>query len=169
MYKKWTEDDEIYLEHLMSTQEDVDYYEVAEFLNTSYKSVIMKCFRMRQINKNLKGARNKFSKEENEYLRSGYALGISRTDMAAHLNRSKASIDNRIAKLKLAKRVRLRTLDKEIRELASQGLWQAEIARRLNISTPAISNYVNKHNIKCEPAPPEVMEEIKRRLSNVKT
>lgn len=160
MGKRWTEDEEVYLEYCLFNQEGVNYHEVADYLGRSYKSVIMKGYRMRKVNDNLSGQKRAYTTKQDDYLRMAYKKGFSREEMSLRLNRTQGSVSNRLALLGVIKLKKVKDYDEEIRDLAKRGFWKAEIGRILNFSPSTITRYTKEHNIQCKHAPENTMKKI---------
>lgn len=154
-YKKYSEDDNDYLEYYLYDGEEKTYTPAAEFLGVSNDQLIKKMSKMRQKNRSIGYIQKPWSKREDEYIRRTYRM-MSTKEMSEYLGRTRASIEWRAAKLGIKKLKQLKEYDFEIKRLASEGYYKAQIARKLGLNPKSVGEYINRNQIPCERAPKEV-------------
>lgn len=164
MVRKWTEDEEEYLEHYIREPEGTPHEEIAEFLGRSVSSVYNKSHKLRKELNIPAPFKKNFTEREIEYIKSCYKKGISVPRMADHLKRPERSIQAIINKHGISTRKFARDYDKEIRTLAAQGAWKKEIARRLGLHEVAVMRYTLANNIECQKAPKAVRQRAFREI-----
>ena len=158
MKKQWSEDEEIYLEYYLNGDEkETSYDAAADFLGISNRQAIKKATDLRNKDDSIGYIYKPYSKYEIEYIKKNYKY-MEYDDMAKHLNRSVSAVRRKISNLGLTKQKKIRDYDKEIRELAKQGYWQSEIARKLNLKQPSVNRYVLSNNIKCSESDREITQ-----------
>jgi len=164
--KTWTEDEEIYLEYYLfgdaaGDERETNYDAAADFLGIPNKKIMGKARKMRAKNKNVGHVRKPFTEREIEYLRRSYGVQPSK-DIAETLGRLQGTVINKANSLGLTKRKKISDFDKEIRKLAKEGYWRAEIARFLGLKKSSVVAYINRNGIKCDNAPKEITQQAWR-------
>lgn len=159
--KKWTEDEDIYLEYFIS-EGDTNLSEAAAFLKRSYNSVASRCDFLRRNNPELPFFNRKWTKKEDDFIRAHYQ-SLTYKNISTRLNRSVQAVDYRIRYLGLKKTKALKEYDEEIRILANKGCSYSEIARELNLIASSVSNYAKKNNINVRKLTKSERDEIRRK------
>lgn len=103
MGKRWSEDEEEYLEYFLFNPEDTPFEEVAEFLNKPVGAVYIKAHRMRKKNENLTSQRRRYTAAEEFYIKKCYEQKMPLSTIARHLRRSCKAINNKARKMGLIK------------------------------------------------------------------
>lgn len=160
---EWTEDDEFYLERYLFDEEERDrtYTDPANLLGISPRQVTRKASKMRSKGESLEYLFRPWSEKDKQYVIDNYK-SLSTKDMSEHLNRTRESIIAKANELGVYKLDKISNFDKEIRWLASIGIWKAEIARILGLKPKSVGDYINRNNIKCRRAPREASSEVFR-------
>ncbi|WP_440894950.1 hypothetical protein ACS127_10270 [Amphibacillus sp. Q70] len=154
--KQWTEDEIIYLEYYIYSAEERDYKAAAEFLDRSLNAVQLKASKLRKENKDIGYLYKPYSDYEIEYIKTNYKK-LSLKSMSEHLGRSENALTLAANKIGIKRLNRFNIKDdKALRNMAEEGLWISEIARRLRYHRKTIANYAKKHGIKIKLAPREV-------------
>lgn len=148
MLKKWTEEEEIYLEYYLYDEDTKRYKDAAEFLGRSELSVKTKAYKMRKKEAHIGYLQKDFEDWEIEYIKKNYSM-IPTELMSEHLGRSREVIMWKAAQLGIAKLQRPRDFDKEIRKLAASGHTRASIARELGLKPKSVGAYINRNGIEC--------------------
>lgn len=165
--KKWTEDDEIYLEYYLygdaveDFERETNYDAASEFLEIPTKKISRKATKMRQRGENLGYVRKPFTDKEIDFLRKSYAVYPAK-HFAEAFGRLESTVINKANELGLTKRKKISEYDKEIRILANKGYHRAKIARVLGLRKSSVVAYINRNGIKCEYAPKEISQEFWR-------
>lgn len=154
--KIWTEDDEIYLNYYLSSNEEKNYESAANFLNCSRSQITKKANKMRVKGETEHYINKPFDKWEIDYLKKHYYM-IPTTDIAELLSRSRETIIWKANSLGLTKLDKVRNHDSEIRRLAKEGFTRATIARKLGLKANSVGDYINRNNISCRYATREEM------------
>lgn len=154
--KRWSEDDEIYLDYYLYSAEERSYNSAAEFLGRPSDQVIKKANKMRAKGECLNYMRRPFSGKEIKYIKDNYK-NISTELMAEYLRRSRDTIIEKANELGITKLKRMKDYDYEIRRLAKEGKYRAEIARMLGLNKRSVSDYITRNAIKCDYASRDVM------------
>lgn len=152
MSKNWTEDEDIYLEYYLFSQ-DGKLEEAAKFLGRSLNAVIKHASILRKGRKDYYICR-KWTEEEDNYIKANYK-SVSYQSIGLRLGRSQKAVSNRARHLGLRKNNSLIALDSKIRKMANEGDYPADIARNLNLDYETLREYLNKHNITYQAMPTE--------------
>jgi len=167
MVKKWSEDDEIYLEYLAYDEELKNYDDAAEFLGRSNKSIRQKLYEMRRELPNIGYIEKPWTDREIEFLRKNY-LVIPADKLAERLRRTEGAVFQKAYKSGIRKRTRISDYDLEIREMASKGMYRYEIARELGLNANSVLYYINRNKIPCKHAPKEANQKHFRDEENLR-
>lgn len=159
MGKRWTNDEDIYLERFLYDNSEGTYRDIAKFLGRTVNAVKNRSVRLRDKNKNIGIVQKRWTDKEITYLKNTYT-SLPTKKIAEHLNRSEPSVIIKANSLGIYKLKRVRDYDSEIRELAKQGLWQSEIARQLSLPRRSVAAYITKCGIQCG-EPPENYRKMK--------
>lgn len=152
--REWTEDEEIYLEYLLYSDEDKEdsYTSAAEFLGVTNRQITSKAHKMRRRGDEVGYIQRPFTPYEIKYIKENYEH--TTTDlMAEHLNRTRDVITWKANQLGVKKLQQLKYYDAEIRKLAAEGCYKAEIARKLGLKPKSVGDYINRNDIPCGSAP----------------
>ena len=144
----WDEDEEIYLEYF-ALEKDSNLEVAAEFLGRSVNSVQLHLSLIRNKRKDYYVSRV-WTAQEDEYIKK-YHKSYSYKTIAHNLRRSHKAVGERARQLELRKKQSLESMDKEIRQLASEGSCPADIARMLHIKYASLHDYLKKHDISYKP------------------
>lgn len=144
----WDEDEEIYLEYF-ALEKDSNLEVAAVFLGRSVNSV--------QLHLNLirKGRKDYYvnrvwTSQEDEYIRKHHK-SYSYKIIGHNLGRSHKAVGERARQLGLRKKQSLESLDKEIRQLALEGICPADISKILHVKYASLQDYLKKHDISYKP------------------
>lgn len=165
--KKWTEDDEIYLEHYLfgdaaeDFERESNYDSASVFLGIPTNKISRKATKMRQKGEAFGYIRKPFTNKEIDFLKKTYCSS-SVKDISKALRRSEGTIINKANELGLIKRIKISEYDHEIRYLASKGHYRTEIAKMLGLKKSSVIAYINRNGINCEYAPKEISQEFWR-------
>lgn len=161
--KKWTEDEEIYLEYYLYDDDDKEhnYDSASDFLKTTNKKLINKANKMRKKNKDIGYINKPFSEYELDYIKKNYLM-VSTELMSDHLGRTRDVIIWKANQIGVTKLKQLKNYDAEIRELAQKGHYKAEIARMLGLNSKSVGDYINRNQINCKRAPKEASQKYFR-------
>ncbi len=146
--KRWSEDDEIYLEYYLydDTEKEESYKAAAEFLGRSERAIKKKIWRMRKLNGSIGHINKPYSEKEITFIKEHY-LTMKAKNIGVRLNRSPTSIINKAYELGIRKNKTMRDYEKRIRELITKGYNTYEISKELKISRPSINYFREKNNI----------------------
>lgn len=144
----WDEDEEIYLEYF-ALEKDSNLEVAANFLGRSVNSVQLHLSLIRNKRKDYYVNRV-WTSQEDEYIRKhhksyGYKV------IAQNIGRSHKAVAERAVQLGLRKKQSLEAMDKEIRQLATDGICPADIARMLHVKYASLHDYLKKHDISYKP------------------
>lgn len=148
--KKWTEDEEIYLEYYLFDGEMKDYKAAEEFLRRSNRSISAKVTDMKKQGVPINNFKRRWTEEEVVFLKRHYSI-LKPKNIAHRLNRTTAAVQEKARLLGISKESRPRHKDAEIRWLAERGLTRREIAHQTGMSYDSIRNYVFYNNIEVKP------------------
>src|SRR5690606_23164473 len=152
--KIWTEDDEIYLEYYLfgDNEREKSYDAAAEFLEVPNERLIKKVHKMRIKNKNIGYIRKPYTEKEVEFIKQTYRMWPTQK-ISEQLGRSQDEIMRKAKSLGITKLMKIRDYDKQIRDLAKQGRYKAEIERILGLNPKSVGDYINRNEIECQRAP----------------
>ncbi|HEL7521307.1 hypothetical protein [Enterococcus faecalis] len=165
--RKYSEDDEIYLEYYLYDEETKTYDDAAEFLGRSNNQLIKKAHKMRRENENVGYVRKPFEDWEIEYLKKSYKK-VPVAKIAEYLSRSEDTVINKANSLGIKKLTLLKDYDKDIRYLASKNYTRASIARILGLNYRSVMDYIQRNKITCRYAQREEMGSYWRRLEHTR-
>lgn len=154
MGRRWTEDDDIYLEYF-AYQGDSSIQEAAEFLNRSKAAVVARLQHLRKKDKNVRCLKRKWTNKEDAFLKRNYFL-MKNAELAESLDRSKAAVDQRKAVLGLRVIKPISIHKEKIIELINKGYYRPEVAKELDINVDSLRHFLIINNIKCRPVPYEL-------------
>ncbi|EAC9872920.1 hypothetical protein BBQ08_12685 [Listeria monocytogenes] len=157
MARRWTEDDDIYLEYFIY-ESDTKLQEAADFLNRTMGAVYTRLTYLRNRNDNICYAQKNWSAKEKEFLKEHYAKS-SLDYLARRLGRTKSSVAYQVSKLGLRKVKILQSYDEEIRKLASEGYYNRQASRLLGISNSSLIQYSRANGIVFRKATTDEMTE----------
>lgn len=149
--RRWTEDDDIYLEYFAYEGEE-RVQEAADFLNRTRAATIIRLSKLRERNNDVQFIRRKWTEREDDFLRKNY-ITMSNKMLAESLRRTSAAIDQRKAKLGLRVNKPITVHKDKIIELINQGYYRPEIAKELGINEGSLVKFLIINNIYCEPVP----------------
>lgn len=158
MAKRWSEDDEIYLEYLLLYGSETSYKEAAKFLGRTENAVKLKASKIMKFNKQIDKRRGHWSEKEDDFLRSCFQ-NVSYKDMARLLGRTLSAVQCRISELNLRKQFNPIDFKDEIIDMIGNGMNSKEIAKELNMTRDAVYYFCYRNNIKINRVP---LEESKR-------
>ncbi|EAD0075977.1 hypothetical protein NB69_05155 [Listeria monocytogenes] len=161
MARRWTEDDDIYLEYFIY-ESDTKLQEAADFLNRSLNATIIRAAILRKKRKDYYICR-KWTSEEDEYIKTNYKL-LNYKVIGMRLDRSCKAVSDRVRTLGLRKNLSLVEMDCEIRKMADDGVYVIDISRALGIDYETLRDYLRKHNISYQVMPQE--ESLKKARAN---
>lgn len=151
MARRWTEDEDIYLEYF-AFEGDSSIQEAADFLNRSKAAVVSRLQHLRKKDSSVRCLKRKWSEKEDEFLKKNYRV-MKNSEIAESLRRTSAAVDQRKKKLKL-RTIRPITVHKDkIIDLIQKGYYRPEIAKELNINEASLVNFLKHNNIYCKPVP----------------
>ncbi|EJM9908594.1 hypothetical protein V8K72_001974 [Listeria monocytogenes] len=150
MSRRWTEEDDIYLEYFIFSK-DSKFEVAAEFLGRSLNATITRAAIIRKKREEYYICR-KWTEEEDNYIKSNYKLWTYKL-IAKRLNRSCKAVSDRACFLGLKKNNSLVALDGEIRKMADEGIYAVDIARKLQLDYETLRGYLRKHNISYQVMP----------------
>lgn len=153
--RKWTEDEEIYLEYFVYSC-DSDIKEAEIFLNRSKKSVSEKLKRMRKKDRNIGLLREKWTEREENFLIRNYLI-LTNKQLSEAINKTENAIANKKSRLNLRKEKHVKKHHNEIIELAKKGYRRRDIASELGIVYGSLNKYLIENKIHCERVPVEEM------------
>lgn len=156
--KKWSEDEEAYIEYYLYDGEEKDYNAASEFLDRTHSSIMSKVSDMRKKDEKVHYILRPFTEKEVGFIRTNYKK-MTAAAIADRLCRTESAIITKAHELGVSKRKQLRFYDSEIRRLAAEGCYRSEIARILSLNAVSVHQYINRHGIECEYAPKEVFQE----------
>lgn len=143
--KKWTDDEDIYLEYFIY-ENDAKIQEAAIFLNRTVKAIYTRLVILRKNNNLVCYARKKWTKDEKEYIKKNY-LAISVKNMAERLGRTESAVAYQMRQLGVRKIKAIEVFDKKIRKLAAEGYYLRQASRILGISNTSLINYCSRKGI----------------------
>lgn len=144
----WDEDEEIYLEYF-ALEKDSNLEVAAEFLGRSVNAVQLHLNLIRKGRKDYYVSRV-WTSQEDEYIKKHHK-SYSYRIIGHNLNRSHKAVTERAVQLGLRKKQSLEAMDKEIRQLAIDGICPADIARMLHVKYASLHDYLKKHDISYKP------------------
>ncbi|NSP64419.1 hypothetical protein HRF19_05465 [Enterococcus faecalis] len=153
MAKKWTEDDDIYLEYFVF-EGDTLVEEAADFLGRSFGAVCTRLTELRKKDPEVRYLKRRWSKKEDDFLRRNYR-SISTNDSSLALNRTTESVKSRRAFLGLTLIRPITPRKDEVRELIKNGYYSPHVAKTLNIDDISLSKFLKINNIYCPAVPYE--------------
>lgn len=155
MARKWTEDDDIYLEYFAQCN-DSSIEEAAEFLNRSKAAVVCRLTNLRKRNKNaVPCLKRKWTEKEDSILKQNYKI-MSNAALAERLRRSAPAVAHRKKKLNLRVNKEITAHKEEIIDLINKGYYRPEIAKKLGIDLMPLTTFLLNNNIKCKDVPYEI-------------
>lgn len=146
MKRRWSEDEELYLErYCYEPEEDIE--DVAKFLGRTPASVASKLSRMRTycdvyVPRKLR----RYTKKEIEYIKKMYS-SVPAAEIAKVLNRPVGSVMEKARQLNIRKQTSLKKYDVEIRKLAKLGKTTVEIGLLIGISDRQVADYCYRNSI----------------------
>lgn len=163
MAKKWTEDEDIYLEYL-AFQGDANLQEAAEFLGRTVAAIVSRLVLLRKRNNEVCYLREPWSEKEDNFLRNNYKT-LKNNQLAESLNRTVPAVSNR-KKLLGLKSIRPIAVHREkIIEMARRGFYRSDIAKELNINEASLRVFLINEKIYCERVPYSISTEKIRKLN----
>ncbi|MFL2076405.1 hypothetical protein [Marinilactibacillus psychrotolerans] len=164
-YKRWTQEDDDYLESLSIDPEGEKLQSVADFLGRSRNSVVSRLVNMRKIHKHVGYLERKWTDREDSILINS-KRNMSYKEIGELLNRTEAAVTFRAQRIGITKSITsaesLKKLEGTIRKLAEEGYTRREIAEKLNLDYMVIKAFVYNHKIKCRSAYKGPTEETKK-------
>ncbi|HFL0606078.1 TPA: hypothetical protein ACGX6L_002157 [Listeria monocytogenes] len=148
MAKKWTEDDDIYLEYFVY-ENDTKVQEAAEFLGRSKGAVYTRLNHLRRRN-NVGYINSRWTEKEDRFITDFYQK-MPVTLISDRLDRSMYAVKSRAKKLGIQKTSPVYIHHQRIIALIEKGLHRKEIANELNVNVHSLSTYMRKNNIYCAP------------------
>lgn len=144
--KHWTEDELIYLEYF-AFENDTELKEASKFLNRSVNAITKKLWQLRKNDDyNIAYMNRPWTEKEIVFIKKNYSQ-MSYKAIARRLKRGIASVEAIARANGLYKQKTMKDYDFEIRELASQGHFPAEISRELNLNAGSVRAYMIAQNI----------------------
>jgi ATP/maltotriose-dependent transcriptional regulator MalT len=151
MARRWTEDDDIYLEYFAYSG-DGGIKDAAEFLKRSPAAVVARLAKLRKHDQSVSCLKRKWSQKEDAFLKKNYKT-MPNEQLAQRLGRSIPAIVSRKQTLDL-RTIRPISIHREkILELIDQGYYRPEIAKELNINEASLVNFLLINNIHCKDVP----------------
>ena len=163
MSKKWTEDELIYLEYCYYDKDEYSIEDIAEFLGRTKQTVHAKASEMRKENKNFGSIKPRYNDDELKRMVSLDSM-MTRKEMAEILGRGVPAVHAKLKLMGINKNKKLSDYDKDIRRLASEGKYIAEICRILDLKDNSLHYYLKRHGIECKKAPKEASQKYWRDL-----
>ncbi|MGM0117369.1 hypothetical protein [Enterococcus sp. AZ189] len=152
MVRRWTEDEDIYLEYFLFSQ-DSKLEIAAKHLNRSLNATIKHAAVVRAKRKDYYICR-KWTEDEDDYIKASYR-SLSYENIGLRIGRSRKAVSERVRKLGLRKNNSLISLNDEIRQMAAEGFYPIDIAKSLKLDYETLREYLNKHNIEYRAMPTE--------------
>lgn len=146
MRKKWTEDEEIYLEYYVFSNDELDYNEAAKFLKRTPSSIRGKMFKLRQRKNQKDFLRRPFSQAEKDFIKENYGH-MSMKAIAKRLGRSPEVVSYKACQFGLQKLSQLEYYDEELRRLAREGYTVPEIRDLTGLKYSSIRYYLIRNDI----------------------
>lgn len=164
-YKRWTQEDDDYLESLSIDPEGEKLQSVADFLGRSRNSVVSRLVNMRKIHKHVGYLERKWTDREDSLLINS-KRNMSYKEIGELLNRTEAAVTFRAQRIGITKSItpasKLKELEGTIKELAAQGYTRREIAERVNLDYVVIKTFIYNRGIECANAPKRPTKETKK-------
>lgn len=148
-------------------ERDRTYGDPADFLGITPRQVTRKASKIRSKGQHLDYLFKPWSEKEEQYVKNNYKL-LSTKEMSEYLNRTRGSIIAKANDLGVYKLNKISDFDKEIRWLASLGIWKAEIARMLSLNPKSVGDYINRNKIECRKAPREASAKVFRNEEKIR-
>jgi len=163
MGKRWSEDDDIYLEYF-AYENDQKIEEAAKFLGRSTNAVAARLVILRKRNEfNVSYLKKRWTQKEDEFIKKNY-MHMSNASIAENLHRTAQAVSCRKRFLGLRKNDSISVHRKSILKMIEKGYFRPEIARKLGVSLPALTTFLNLNNIYCKPVP---YEERTRKIRSI--
>lgn len=153
MARKWTEDEDIYLEYFVY-EHDAKLQDAADFLGRTRGSVDARLQVLRKKNKNVAIVNKRWTEKEIELLKKYYGTETI-AYIAKRLGRSVSAVHCKKNELGLRKVNAMKNYDKEIRKLAEEGQYGRKIARTLGLPYSSIIGYTKANGIELRKATKE--------------
>lgn len=145
MYRKWTEDELVYLEYFVF-ENDTQLIEASKYLNRSINAIRKKLCKMRKEDGFRCYMHRLWTEKENEFLKQHYS-SMKNKYIAQRLNRTIGSIEFQASKLNLKKHKNIKELDAEIRRLIEKGYYLSQICSELDIKMPSLIAHCQREKI----------------------
>lgn len=129
MPKPWTEDEKIYLEYYIFSDDTSDFNEASYYLDRSKGSLRKQAFLIRKDNKDLR-FRKEWTEEDLNFLKQNYLIKTDK-EIAFKLQRTKNAVERKRLLLGLKKRSTKEERQSAVRSLIKKGLTRKEIASEL--------------------------------------
>lgn len=161
--KKWTEDEDDYLEYFLYDHSEGSYQEVADELGRSWGAVQTRVSFLRQKSKAVGYVKRRYSDGEIKFIRDQYGK-MPTADIARRLNRSEDAIKTQAKLLKATRGFTYLEKKDDIMRLAAEGKTRPEIRKILKLpSQDGLNNFIRLNNIECRYVPEnERLEKMKR-------
>lgn len=144
--RKYSEDDEIYLEYFLYDRDEKTFDVAAEFLGRSKSAIRKKVVRMRKENKDVGYMNRPYSKEEKEFIRKHYHT-MTAKNIGTRLGRSRKSVTQKAFEMGLKKTRSLKRFEQEIINMARSGYSDYQIGKELGVAAASVAYYREKNNI----------------------
>ena len=145
MYRKWTEDELVYLEYFVF-ENDTQLIDASKHLNRSTNAIRKKLCKMRKEDNFRCYMHRLWSEKEDEFLKKHY-LSMKNKYIADRLNRTVGAVEFRAKKLGLTKHKKIKELDTEIRRLIDEDYYLSQICTKLNIKMSSLIAHCQREKI----------------------
>lgn len=153
--KKWTEDEDDYLEYFIYDHSEGSYQEVADELGRSWGAVQTRVTFLRQKNKNVGYVKKRYTDAEIRFIRENYGK-MPTKDIAERLNRTHEAIKSQAKILGVTRGLTYLDKKDDIIRLAAAGKTRPEILEILNLpNQDGLNNFIRLNGIECQYVPEE--------------
>lgn len=147
--RKWTEDEDIYLEYFVY-ENDATIQAAARFLNRTEGAVNTRLTALRKNDAKTAYMKRRWKKSEDQFLKDHYKLMTDEL-LSKRLMRTIQSIKSRRKYLRLSRTRPVHIHKKKILELIKEGYYRTEIAKELDVDVKSLSTFLRQNNIYCKP------------------